>query len=237
MTPHIKAEKNEIAKYVLMPGDPLRAEFIANKFLKDIKVVNKVRNMLMFTGTYNGTKITIAGSGMGVPSIGIYSYELYKFYDVETIIRVGSGGSYVANLNVYDVYNVKSAFGESNYPKIAGNIDGNVVPATESLFNELNDTAKELGIKMQSGTAHSSDVFYRYEDSLAFAKKNNLDIVEMESVALFTNAIINKKEAACLLTVSDSFITHEVTTPEEREKNFMEMIKVALETCVKKAKK
>ncbi|ARU92275.1 purine nucleoside phosphorylase [Spiroplasma clarkii] len=236
MTPHINAKKEDIANVVLMPGDPLRAKKIAETYLTDVKLVNDVRNMFMYTGTYKGKKITIAGSGMGCPSIGIYSYELFKFYDVDCIIRIGSAGSYKAGINVYDIYNVKDAFGESNYAKIAANLDGNIVPAGEKLFNLIEQTAAELNIKTHTGTAHSSDVFYRYEDSLAFAAKNNLDVVEMESFALFANAIVTNKQAACLLTISDSFITKEVTTAEERQNNFMTMVELSLQTGVKVAR-
>ncbi|KAF5275455.1 hypothetical protein FQR65_LT16673 [Abscondita terminalis] len=230
MTPHISAKKEDIAKVVLMPGDPLRAKMIAEKCLENVRLVNEVRNIFMYTGTYKGKEITVAGSGMGCPSIGIYSYELYKFYDVEAIIRIGSGGSYVKDLNVYDVFNVLEAFGESDYAKIAANIDSRIIESTPDLFNLINQTAKDLKMQIHSGRAHSSDVFYRFEDSLAFANKNKLKIVEMESYALFANAKVTNKKAACLLTVSDSFVTHEVTTPEERQNKFMDMIKIALET-------
>lgn len=235
MTPHISAKKEEIAKVVLMPGDPLRAKKIAETYLTNVKLVSDVRNMFMYTGTYKGKKITVAGSGMGCPSIGIYSYELFKFYDVECIIRIGSAGSYKKDINVYDVYNVKEAFGESDYAKIAANIDSRVVPAGQEIFNLIEQTATEMHITTHKGTAHSSDVFYRYEDSLAFAAKHNLDVVEMESFALFANAIVTNKQAACLLTISDSFITKEVTTTEERQNNFMTMVELALETGVKVA--
>ncbi|AHI52443.1 purine-nucleoside phosphorylase [Spiroplasma culicicola] len=235
MTPHISAKKEDIAKVVLMPGDPLRAKKIAETYLTDVKLVNEVRNMFMYTGMYNGKKVTIAGSGMGCPSIGIYSYELYKFYDVNHIIRIGSAGSYKEGINVYDVYNVKEAFGESDFAKIAANIDSKIIPAGEKLFDLIEATAQEKNIKTHKGIAHSSDVFYRYEDSLEFAKKNNLDVVEMESFALFANAIATNKQAACLLTISDSFITKEVTTAEERQNNFMTMVELALDTVVKVA--
>lgn len=233
MTPHISAKKEDIASVVLMPGDPLRAKYIAENFLENPKLVNEVRNMFMYTGTYKGKKITIAGSGMGCPSIGIYSYELFKFYDVEAIIRIGSGGSYVKELNVYDTFNVKDAFGESDYAKIAANIDKRIVPSTLDLYELINSTAKELKIKLQTGTAHSSDVFYRFNDSMKFAKENNLQIVEMESYALFANAIATNKKAACLLTVSDSFVTKEATTAEERQVKFKDMMTLALETALK----
>ncbi|AKX33741.1 purine nucleoside phosphorylase [Spiroplasma litorale] len=232
MTPHINSKKDEIAKIVLMPGDPLRAKKIAETFLKDYKLVNDVRNMYIYTGFYKDVKITIAGSGMGCPSIGIYSYELFKFYDVDCIIRVGSAGSYNKNINVYDIYNVKSAFGENNYAKIAGNINDNIIKSSEEVFNTIEETSKKLDIKLHSGIAHSSDVFYRMGDSIEFAKSKNLDVVEMESFALFANAIITNKKAGCLLTISDSFITKEATTSEERQNKFMKMCELALESSI-----
>ncbi|AHI53497.1 purine nucleoside phosphorylase [Spiroplasma sabaudiense Ar-1343] len=233
MTPHIEAKKEEIAKVVIMPGDPLRAEVIAKKFLTDYKLVNKVRNMFMYTGKYNGTEVTIAGSGMGCASIGIYSYELFKFYDVDSIIRVGSAGAYSPNLKIYDIVNTTIAFGESPFPKLAAGIDSNEILASKKLYDLINQTAKENNIKVTPARVHSSDVFYRKTDSMAYAKENNLDCVEMESLALFANAVETKKNAACLLTISDSFVTKEVTTAEERQNNFMDMIKIALETATK----
>ncbi|AGR41795.1 purine-nucleoside phosphorylase [Spiroplasma diminutum] len=231
-TPHINAKKEDIAKIVLMPGDPLRAKKIAEVYLENVKLVNEVRNMFIYTGTYKGIEVTIAGSGMGCPSIGIYSYELFKFYDVDYIIRVGSGGSYNENINVYDIYNVKEAFGESNYAKIAANIDSNIIESGQDLFNKIEMVAANKGIKTHKGRCHSSDVFYRYDDSMNFAKQNKLDVVEMESYALFANAIVTNKQAACLLTISDSFITNEATTAEERQNNFMQMIELALDTAL-----
>ncbi|WP_339022904.1 purine-nucleoside phosphorylase [Spiroplasma endosymbiont of Crioceris asparagi] len=235
MTPHIKAEKHEISKKVIMPGDPLRAKFIAEKFLKNIKQVNTIRNMFFYTGEYKGEQITIASSGMGIPSMGIYSYELYKFYDVEKIIRVGSCGTYTKDLNLYDIYNIKQSFTESAYPITAGGFETSTTGSTENLFNEVEITAKKLGIKLHSGNAHCSEVFYGKDPKFTFAKTHNLDVVEMESTALFANAKILNKEAACLLTISDSLIEkNQSTTPEEREKNFMQMVEIALETLTKK---
>ncbi|ATI74311.1 purine-nucleoside phosphorylase [Mesoplasma florum] len=233
MTPHINAKKGEIAKTVLMPGDPLRAKKIAETFLKNVKLVNEVRNMFMFTGIYKGKEVTIAGSGMGCPSIGIYSYELYNFYDVENIIRIGSAGSYKEKINLYDVYNVKEAYGDSDYAKIAANIDDKIISSSHKLFNLIEETATEFNIPTLSGRIHSSDVFYRHENVLDFAEKNNLDAVEMESFALFANAIKANKQAACLLTISDNLVTKKETTADERQNNFMKMVELALETAIK----
>ncbi|QGS51543.1 purine-nucleoside phosphorylase [Spiroplasma tabanidicola] len=233
MTPHISAKKNEIAKVVLMPGDPLRAKMIAEKYLENYKLVNKVRNMFMYTGEYKGIEVTVAGSGMGCPSIGIYSYELFNFYDVDYIIRVGSCGSYRKEIKVYDIYNVKEAYGDSNYAKIAANIDEKVIPAGNKIYEIIQKTAAEKKISMHTGRIYSSDVFYTYETKENFAEDNNLDVVEMESFALFANAIHAKKQAGCLLTVSDSLITEEKTTAEERQNNFLSMIELALDSVLK----
>jgi purine-nucleoside phosphorylase len=232
MTPHINAKKEEIAKVVLMPGDPLRAKTIAEKYLTNLKLVNEVRNMLMYTGKYKNIKVTIAGSGMGCPSIGIYSYELFKFYDVDYIIRIGSAGSYNSDIKVYDIFNVREAFGESNYAKIAANIDSNLIAASEKLFNEIEIVAQAKGIKTHTGIAHTTDVFYRYDDSLDFTHTHKLNVVEMESYALFANAIVMQKHAATLLTVSDHLVTKEVATALERQNNFMTMVELALDTVV-----
>jgi purine-nucleoside phosphorylase len=233
MTPHIKANKEDIADVVLMPGDPLRAKMIAEKYLTDAKLVNDVRNMFFYTGTYQGKRVTIAGSGMGCASIGIYSYELFKFYDVKNIIRIGSCGSYVADCKVYDTFNVKTAFGESDYAKLAAGIDSREIDATPALYDVIAATATELKVNLKTGRAHSSDVFYRFEDSMTFAKEHNLDVVEMEAYALFANAKATNKQAACLLTISDSFVTGESTSPEERQNKFFEMIELALATTLK----
>ncbi|WHQ36637.1 purine-nucleoside phosphorylase [Spiroplasma sp. SV19] len=231
MTPHINAKETDIAKVVLMPGDPLRAKAIAEKYLTDYKLVNEVRNMFIYTGKYQNVKITIAGSGMGCPSIGIYSYELFKFYDVDYIIRIGSAGSYKTELKLYDIFNVREAFGESNYAKIAANIDSNLIPASETLFNTIEEVAVAQGIKTHTGIAHAADVFYRYDSSLAFTKEHNLDVVEMESYALFANAVVTKKQAATLLTISDNLVTKQTASAMERQNNFMAMVQLALATA------
>lgn len=230
-TPHIKAEKHEIAKTVLMPGDPLRAKYIADTFLEDVKQFNQVRNMFGYTGTYKGRKISVMGSGMGQPSIGIYSYELFKFFDVESIIRIGSCGAYTEELKLYDTILADSAFSESSYAMVQNNEKRDTLPASVSLNKELISIAKDLNIPLNIGTIHSSDVFYREDSDFALkqAKEKNLLGVEMESFALFHNANVLGKQAACLLTVSDSLITWEATTPEERQTAFTNMMKIALE--------
>ncbi|AGM24816.1 purine-nucleoside phosphorylase [Spiroplasma chrysopicola] len=235
MTPHINAEKKDIAKIVLMPGDPLRAKFIAENFLDNFRLVNDVRNMYMYTGTYHGKEITIAGSGMGCPSIGIYSYELFKFYDVECIIRIGSAGSYVSELDIYDLVNVTSAYGENNYAKIVAGIDDQVLEASQEVVDLITTTAQGLQLKLKNARVHSSDVFYRQnpDDWKKINKEYDALCVEMESFALFANARALNKKAGCLLTISDSFISGVLTTAEERQNNFKKMMELALETIIK----
>ena len=232
-TPHIEVkDKSKIAKTVLMPGDPLRAKFIAETFLEDVEQVNGVRNMLAFTGKYNGKLVTVMGSGMGMPSIGIYSYELYKFYDVESIIRVGSAGAYTDKLKLYDVVLAKNAWSESSYAKTMGVTGYKKLAANKTLNNRLVKAANKLDINLHLETIHSSDVFYRlaHEEYKEIYEKHNAVCVEMESFALFANAKALKKKAACLLTISDSLVTNEVTTSDERQNAFVEMIKIALES-------
>ncbi len=231
-TPHNEcSDKSLIAKTVLMPGDPLRAKFIAETFLSDVICFNSVRNMLGYTGLYNGKRITVMASGMGMPSIGIYSYELYSFYDVENIIRIGSAGSYSERLNVYDTVLVKKAFSESNYAKIAFGYKSKFQMPSKSLNNKLKKIANKLNIELKEAIINSSDVFYSNDPTHWQYLKNNFECeaVEMESFALFANAKALNKNAACLLTISDSFVSDSITTSEERQKNFLNMMKIALE--------
>lgn len=231
-TPHIESKNTEdIAKTVLMPGDPLRAKFIADNFLEDVRQFNSVRNVLGYTGTYKGRKISVMASGMGMPSIGIYSYELYKFYEVENIIRIGSCGGYTPNVKLYDVILAKDAWSESSYAKVQGGYEGDAIEGTPELNMRLIKHADELGIPMHIERIHSSDVFYRenFEEYKEIHNKYGCVAVEMEAFALFHNAKILGKNAACLLTVSDNLATHEVTTSEERQNSFINMMKIALE--------
>ena len=232
-TAHIEVkDKDLIAKTVLMPGDPLRAKYIADTFLEDVVQVNAVRNMFAYTGTYKGKKVTVMGSGMGMPSIGIYSYELYKFYDVETIIRIGSTGVYTDQLDLYEVILAKDAWTESSYAKTMGVTDEDKLEGTKEVNDRLLASAKKLGVKVHYETIHSSDVFYRvnHEEYKDIYKEHGAVCVEMESFALFANAKHLGKKAACMLTVSDSLVTGKVTTSAEREQAFEEMMKVALES-------
>lgn len=232
-TPHINSEKGQIAKVVLMPGDPLRAKFIAESFLEDVKQFNEVRNMFGFTGTYNGVEVSVMGSGMGQPSIGIYSYELFSEFGVEAIIRIGSAGSYAADLKVYDVVLANSAYSESSFAKVAFGYEESVLEPSLTLNASLKASGEKLGIDMNEGRVHSSDVFYR-DSGLTWDQirdTHGVGCVEMESFALFANAKKLGKHAACLLTISDSFVTHEVTSAEERQNSFTNMMKIALDTA------
>ena len=231
-TPHISARKEDIASTVLMPGDPLRAKFIAETFLKDARLVNQVRNMFAFTGTFKGKKVTVMGSGMGMPSIGIYSYELFKFYDVKHIIRIGSCGAYDSSLKLFDVILVSKAYSESSFAKTMGISNRHTLPASKTLNNKIKRAAIRLNKTLHEGIIHSSDVFYRlnhnaYQDIF---QKHQTIAVEMESFALFSNAKALNKKAACLLTVSDSLVNQEETTSEQREKAFTNMMEIALES-------
>ena len=233
-TPHIAAEPGDFAKTVLMPGDPLRAQFIAETFLKDVRQVTAVRGMLGFTGTYEGRPISVMGSGMGMPSIGIYSYELFKFYDVENIIRIGSAGSYTEKAKLFDVVLATGAVSESSYAKTQSGFEGHITFPSQELNNKLRASAAEQGIPLIEGNIHSADVFYRQpsDEKPAYWEKlrdqQGCVCVEMESFALFANAQVLGKHAACLLTISDSFVSPEITTAEQRQKSFTDMMKVAL---------
>ncbi len=235
-TPHIEAKKGDIAKVVLMPGDPLRAKYVAETFLEDIVQFNTVRNMFGYTGTYKGHKVSVMGSGMGMPSIGIYSYELYSEYDVEKIIRIGSAGSYDPELNVYDVVLCDKAWSESSYALVQNNETSDTLSATAELNEIIEVAAKDLGIPYKVATIHSSDVFYRNVEEGYWKdlfKKHNVSAVEMESFALFHNANVLNKQAACLLTISDSFVTEEATSAAERQESFTNMMKIALEAATR----
>ena len=229
-TPHIEALEGSIAKTVLMPGDPLRAKFIADKYLENVTQFNMVRNMFGYTGTYKGKKISVMGSGMGMPSIGIYSFELYKFYDVENIIRIGSCGAYTKDLELYDVLLADKAWSESSYPKTQSGEDTDTTYPSLALNTKLKAIAKDLNIHVTEGCIHSSDVFYR-EDFNVFneiREQHGCMAVEMESFALFHNAKMLGKNAACLLTVSDNLVTHQETSSEERQNAFTKMMDIAL---------
>ena len=228
MTPHNEAELGDIAKTVLMPGDPNRAKYIAENFLEDVELVNKVRGILAYTGTYKDKKVTVMASGMGMPSIGIYSYELYKFYNVENIIRIGTAGSYSEDLKIFDVVLVDEAYTKSSFAKIQG-----YEPDTIKSSDILNKVIKEVaGNDIRVGKVYSTDVFYANDDMNEYIQKGCL-CTEMEAFALFYNAYQLGKSAACILTISDNLINHEETTPEQREKSLNKMINLALESVIK----
>jgi purine-nucleoside phosphorylase len=229
-TPHIQATNDQIAKTVLMPGDPLRAKFIADTYLSDVIQFNTVRNMFGFTGTYKGHKISVKGSGMGMPSIGIYSYELFKFYDVDRIVRIGSCGAYDKDLKLYDVLLADSAWSESTYAKTQNGDDADVMLPSPMLNERILSVAHELGIPVTTGRIHSSDVFYRerFDEFESIRDNHGCIAVEMESFALFHNANVTGKHAACLLTVSDNLVTREETSADERQSAFTKMMDIAL---------
>ena len=233
-TPHIAAEMGDFAKTVLMPGDPLRAQFIAETFLQDVRQVTGVRGMLGFTGTYEGRPISVMGSGMGMPSIGIYSYELFKFYGVENIVRIGSAGSYTDKAKLFDVVLAAGAVSESSYARTQSGFEGHITFPSRELNEKLRASAAKLGIPLIEGNIQSSDVFYRQPSDAKptywekLRDEQGCVCVEMESFALFANAQVLGKHAACLLTISDSFVSPEATTAEQRQKSFTNMMKVAL---------
>lgn len=230
-TPHNAAQMGDFAKTVLMPGDPLRAQFIAEHFLQEVKQVTGVRGMLGFTGTYQGKAVSVMGSGMGMPSIGIYSYELFTQYGVENIIRIGSAGSYTQQAKVFDVVLATAAYSESSYAKVQSGWEEDKTYPTQTLNDALRASANALQIPLIEGVVHSSDVFYRQDKTKYWETLNQVHgclAVEMESFALFHNARVTGKNAACLLTISDSFVSSEITTAEQRQKNFTDMMRVAL---------
>lgn len=234
-TPHNAAQVGDIAKTVLMPGDPLRAKFIAETYLENPVQFNTVRNMFGYTGTYKGKPISVMGSGMGMASIGIYSYELYKFYGVENIIRIGSAGAYTDQLALFDLVLATSAWSESTFALAQAGVSGDIQLPSETLNQGIVEAGKTLGTPIRQARIHSSDVFYHennVDDHNDFFTKHDCVCVEMESYALFHNAKILGKNAACLLTISDSLVTSAATTAQERQTSFNKMMEVALEAAI-----
>lgn len=233
MTPHNEAKYGSIAKTVLMPGDPLRAKFVANTYLENVKLVNEVRGMYAYTGTYKGKEVTVMASGMGMPSIGIYSYELYKFYDVDNIIRIGSAGAYSEDINVYDIVLALESYSKSSYAKVQG-YEEDVIKSDNYLNEMILKSAEQLNKKIITGKIYSSDVFYTGSTIDDYNKLYNEGCLctEMESFALFYNAKKLNKRATCLLTISDNLVTKVETTSEERQNSFTDMIEVALLTAI-----
>ena len=233
-TAHIEAQAGEIAKTVLMPGDPLRAKFIAETFLENPEEFNGVRNMLGFTGIYKGVKVSVMGSGMGAASIGIYSYELFKFYDVENIIRVGTAGGIGGGVKLKDVVIGMGASTDSNY-LYQYQFAGHYAPiASYKLLSTAVEAAKELKTAVKVGNIMTSDVFYNdHQDAYHSWDKMGILAVEMEAAALYANAVRLGKNALAILTISDMVFTGEATSSNERQTTFTEMLKVGLETAVK----
>ena len=233
-TVHIEAQKEQIAPRVLMPGDPNRAAYIATKYLENPKLVNKLRGELAYTGTYKGVPLTVFSSGMGIPSMGIYSYELFNEYDVENIIRIGTAGSYVEELNVFDVLLADSAFSKTSFDEESGFENIKIINSSFDLNSVILDTAALKGINVKQGRVYTSEAFYSDKKDHTEVIEKGCKAVEMESYALFYNAKKFKKKATTLLTISDSFVTHEEMDAQTREQKLDEMITLALESIIKK---
>ena len=235
-TAHIESKLEDIAPIVLMPGDPLRAKYIAEKFLEDAKLVNSVRNMFGYTGTYKGKRVTVFASGMGIPSIGIYSYELYNFYNVEKIIRIGTCGTFSENIKLLDVILSTGAYCKSHFDELLDGIDIDFIQSSDEINRSIMNTAKVKGINLNVGKTITSDVFDLYCDSKAKFRDNFPDMnflgIEMEAFGLFYIAKKLEKEASCLMTVVDSLYDKRSLSSEEREKSLDEMIILALESII-----
>lgn len=228
-TPHIEAKAGDFAKTVLMPGDPLRAKFIAETFLTDAKLINNVRGVQGYTGTYKGKRVSVMASGMGMPSIGIYSYELFNFYDVENIIRVGTAGVIRPDLKVRDIVIGQGACTNSSYSR-QFDLPGDFAPICSfELLQKAVKAAEDMGITPIVGNLYSSDTFY--DDSMGLSKWQKMGVlaVEMEAAALYMNAARARKNALAICTISDNPFTGEATTSEERQLNFTKMMEIALE--------
>lgn len=233
-TPHNEAKVGDIAKTVLMPGDPLRAKFIAENFLKDVKQFNTVRNMFGFTGYYNGKRVSVMGSGMGMPSIGIYSYELFHEYDVDRIIRVGSAGAIQPDLNLFDIVIANGASTNSNWVSQYQLPSGTLSAcASYDVLEQAVNSAKKHQFRYRVGQVFSADNFYNNPESVwSRWAKMGITCCEMEAYGLYTTAMEAHKEALAIVTISDSLITHQETTSQERVNSFTNMMKVALD-CIK----
>lgn len=234
-TPHNEANLGDIAQTVIMPGDPLRAKYIAEKFLDNYKLVNSVRNIYAYTGNYKGTEVTIMASGMGMPSMGIYSYELFKFYDVQNIIRIGSCGALVPELNMFDIILSENVYSESNYAFTLNNDNCHIIQANTNLNNKILTSAEKNNIKIVKGNTICSDCFDLYmTDTKKFhervPKGYNFLGIEMEAFALLYNAKLLNKNASCLMTVVDTSFKKAHASSDERLLDLDKMIKVALES-------
>ena len=230
-TPHITAKEGQFAKTVLMPGDPLRAKFIAETYLDNPALVNEVRGMLAYTGTYKGKPVSVMGSGMGMPSMGIYSYELFNFYGVDNIVRIGSAGAISLKLDLGDIVMGVGACNDSGYAEVVGRAPGLFTPtASYCLMKKAYDSAEKLGVNLVAGNILSTDVFYT-DDNLEGAKawqRLGVLAVEMEAAALYTNAALAGKNGLCICTISDTLFTGKAMSAEERQTSFTQMMEVAL---------
>ena len=237
MTPHNEAKKEDIADIVLMPGDPLRAKYIADNFMDNVKLVNSVRNMFGYTGYYKDKKITVFASGMGMPSMGIYAYELYKFYNVKCIIRLGSCGAYTESLNLFDTILVDTSYTEGNFAYGLEGTDCHIANADNYLNTILERTANSKSINLIKGNVICSEIFDYYVKDLdalinRFPKDLNIIAAEMESFALFYTAKYLNKKAACLLTVVDSHYKKQEISADERQNSLNDMIMLALDSSL-----
>lgn len=232
-TPHINAAADAFAETVLMPGDPKRSKFIAENFLKSAKLVNDVRGVQGYTGVYKGVPVSVMASGMGMPSMAIYSYELFNFFEVENIIRVGSAGAYKKDINLRDIVIASGACTDSSYVKHL-DLPGDFAPVADfGLLKKSVTKAEELKLCYHIGNVLSTDVFYsNTESQLKKWGKVGVLAVEMEAAALYTNAAISGKSALAICTISDSLVTGEALPPEDRELSFSDMITLALETAI-----
>lgn len=229
-TPHIEAKKGDFANTVLMPGDPKRAKFIAENFLTDAVLVNDVRGVQGYTGFYNGKRVSVMAHGMGMPSASIYVYELFNFYGVKNIIRIGTCGAMVENLHVGDVVVSAASITNSNIAEHAGAGKVYEVEASKKLFNKANKVAKSFGKNVSNGKLFSADVFYGQDNCLEYTKQGVV-AVEMESFIILLLAKLAKKDAIAIATISDSLVTNETSSSLDRQQNFMDMVKIALEVA------
>lgn len=229
-TPHNSANTGDFAKTVLMPGDPLRAKYIAENFIDNAKLINEVRGMYAYTGEYKGKPVSIMASGMGMPSMGIYSYELFKFYNVENIIRIGTAGAVSEKLHLRDIVLVLASCTNSSYADQFGLPCSPVAAASYELLKKADIAAESLGKNIYAGTVLCTDTFYDESNTLADWRKMGVLATEMESAALYYNAARHGKNALCICTISDCPLTGEECTPKERQSTFDDMVKIALET-------
>ena len=238
MTPHNEAKKEDIAKTVLMPGDPKRAEYIAQNFLEDVRLVNNIRGMTAYTGKYKGKEITVFPHGMGMPSAGIYVYELLKFYDVDNIIRIGSCGAYSPELDLLDTLLVNKSYTPGNFAYEQTGVESHISQSSEKIDTIIKETSLETNVKLKEVNVSCLDIFDWYADDLeklkeTFPKDLNILAGEMESFVVFFLAKKFRKDASCLLSVVDSIFKKEQISAEDREKSLNQMIKLALDSSIK----